>query len=68
MYVATHDAVSRVVGAAFGKGSRSTPWYLRPEGDLVGMDAAAREAAFEKLAARFGDRRQGDRIGRVRPN
>lgn len=56
MYVATHDAVSRVVSGAFGKGSGRDPWYLRPEGALVGMDAAAAEAAFEKLASRYPNR------------
>lgn len=56
MYVATHDAVSRVVSGAFGKGSGRDPWYLRPEGMVVGVDAAAAEAAYERLASRFPNR------------
>lgn len=56
MYVATHDAVSRVVAGAFGKGGRRDPWYLRPDGVLFGMDAAASEAAFDRLASRYPNR------------
>lgn len=60
MYVATYDAVSRILSAAFGKGSGRDPWYLRPEGTLVGMTPELAEAAFDRLAARFPNR-----VGRV---
>lgn len=57
MYVATHDAVSRVVSGAFGKGGgRVDPWYLRPDGKLVGMTPDRSEEAYEKLASRYPNR------------
>ncbi len=56
MYVATHDAVGRVVSGAFGKSSGRAPWYLEPEGVVVGLTGEALEAEVDAWALRFPDR------------
>ena len=56
MYVATHDAVSRVVSGAFGKSSGRPPWYLVPEGKILGLTGAALEADVDSWALAFPGR------------
>lgn len=60
MYIATHDAVSRIVAGAFAKkGARGprAPWYLEPEGGPTpGLTGAELEAATRRLGRAFPGR------------
>lgn len=60
MYLATSDAVSRIVTSAFAKrGSQRqrAPWYLEPEGGPAkGLSGAELEAATRRLGRVFPGR------------
>lgn len=57
MYVATHDAVSRVLAEAFGQARGSArAWYLEPETRPVGLTGAELEAELDAMALRHPGR------------